>query len=1039
MTICQFSVVRPVATIVFMLLLVVFGVIGLNRMAVREYPDIDVPTISIDTTYDGASSSVVETKITQVVEDAVAGIEGLDTVSSISRDGRSRVTLEFKVERDIDAAANDVRDKVSRILKKLPDDADSPVVAKYDSSGSPVMILALTSSSMSRMELTDYADRYLVDRFSVIDGVASVSIFGAQEQSMRIWLNRQAMAARGVTVEDIINVLESENVENPGGRIESTEREFTVRLRRQYATEKDFRNMVLKRDKAGDYVRLSDIAEVKIDSRRPRQNFMTNKEPMVGLGIYKQSKSNALVISDGVKKLVAELNKNGLPEGMSLQVIRDEALFINASIREVRDSLIISAVLVLLIIFMFLGNVRASLIPAVTVPISLIASFIVLYIFDYSVNLLTLLALVLAIGMVVDDAIVMLENIYRRISLGEKPLLAAVRGANQVIFAVIATTLVLAAVFLPISLWSGKTGKLFTEFAVAMTAAVCFSSFIALTLTPMLCAKMLKPQSESQRGWMIRCVDWCMAHTERIYDKSLRFVARFKIITAALFFGICILTIAGWLRLPAEYEPTEDRGVIMTRIVAPEGTNYYAINDYAGDVTNALYKPVENGYANSLMVVLPSFGESDGAANTGFCILELLPWGTRSLNSQQIMNSLRPELGKIPGIKAIPFLPSGLGGFGTPVQFVIGGPDYEELVKWRDIILEKCRSYPGFVDIDYDYKETTPQLHVSVDRKRAQELGISAISIGKTLETMLGSKQVTTYVDRGQEYDVMLQAGRESRATPQDLSNIYLRSKYSGELIPLDNLVKVEERGDSGRLGRYNRVRSITLQGNVAPGYALSDVLTFLENTVRETLPEYAQIGYKGQSKELKQTSGSMLFVFALALIISYLALSAQFESFVSPLIVMLTVPLGMIGAIAALNLMGFTMNIYTQIGIIMLIGLAAKNGILIVEFANQLRDDDVPFEEALFTASKLRIRPILMTGISTVAGAIPLLMATGAGAASRRCLGAVVFYGGLSACILTLFVVPVGYLILARWQGSPNAILKRLKKEDQENPVTIH
>ena len=434
-------------------------------------------------------------------------------------------------------------------------------------------------------------------------------------------------------------------------------------------------------------MRLRDVAEVKIDSRRPRQNFMTNKEPMVGLGIHKQSKSNALVISDGVRKLVAELNKSGLPEGMQIKVIRDEALFINASIHEVRDSLIISAVLVLLIIFLFLGSFRASLIPAVTVPISLVATFIVLYVFGYSVNLLTLLALVLAIGMVVDDAIVMLENIYRRISLGEKPLLAATRGANQVIFAVIATTLVLAAVFMPISLWSGKTGKLFTEFAVAMTAAVCFSSFIALTLTPMMCSKMLKPQSASEKGWMIRCVDACMAFLERIYDRSLRFVARFKIVTAAVFFAICILMIAGWMRLPSEYEPTEDRAVIMTRIIAPEGTNYYAINDYAGDVTNVLYKPVADGNANSLMVVLPSFGESDGAANTGFCILELQPWNMRTLNSQQIMNSLRPELAKIPGINAIPFLPSGLGGFGTPVQFVIGGPDYDELVKWRDVIL----------------------------------------------------------------------------------------------------------------------------------------------------------------------------------------------------------------------------------------------------------------------------------------------------------------------------------------------------------------
>ncbi len=1037
MTICRFSVIRPVATIVLMLLLVVFGIISITRMAVREYPDIDVPTISIDTTYDGASSNVVETKITQLVEDAVAGIEGLDTISSTSRDGRSRVTLEFKVERDIDAAANDVRDKISRIAKKLPDDADSPVVAKYDSSGAPVVMLALTSPNMTRMELTDYADRYLVDRFSVIDGVASVSILGAQEQSMRIWLDRKAMAARGVTVEDIQDALNNENLENPGGRIESEDREFTVRIKRQYYTEDDFRKLILKRDKAGDYVRLSDVATVKLDSRRPRQNFMTNKEPMVGLGIYKQSKANALVISSGVKKLVAELNLNGLPKGMTLAVIRDEALFINESIKEVKDSLIISAVLVLAIIFIFLGSVRASLIPAVTVPISLIASFIVLYLFGYSVNLLTLLALVLAIGMVVDDAIVMLENIHRRISEGEQPLLAAVRGADQVIFAVIATTLVLCAVFMPISLWEGKTGKLFTEFAVAMTAAVTFSSIIALTLTPMLCSKMLK--NDTQNSWLIRMVDRVMNITCKYYDRSLRMVARHKVLTVSLFFAICILMVAGWLRLPAEYEPQEDRGVIMTRLQAPEGTNYYAINDYAKEVTEVLYQPVKDGIAKSLMVVIPSFGDSDGAANTGFCILELTPWSERSITSREILNKLRPNLLKIAGLDPLPFLPSGLGGFGNPVQFVIGGPDYDELVKWRDIILAKCREYPGFVDINWDYKETTPQLHVNVNRERANELGISAKTIGVTLETMLGSKQVTTFVDRGQEYDVMLQAGRESRATPNDLANIYVRSKYSGELIPLDNLVTLEERGDSGRLGRYNRVRSITISGNPAPGYALSDVLTFLEKTVRETLPEYAQIGYKGQSKELKSTSGSMMFVFMLALVVSYLALSAQFESFISPLVVMLTVPLGMIGAIAALNLMGFTMNIYTQIGIIMLIGLAAKNGILIVEFANQLRDEGYPFEEALFEASKLRIRPILMTGISTVAGAVPLLLASGAGAVSRRCLGAVVVYGGLSSCLLTLFIVPVGYLILSRHEKSPKALQHRLEKEDAENPANIH
>ena len=1033
MTICSFSVVRPVATIVLMLILIVFGLIGLRNMPVREYPDIDVPTISISTEYDGASASVVETKITEIIEGTVAGIEGLDSIESTSQDGRSRVTLEFSVNRDIDAAANDVRDRVSRILSKLPDEADSPVVAKYDSSGSPVMIIALTSTGMTRMELTDYADRYLIDRFSVIEGVADAGILGGQEQSMRIWLNRTAMAARGITVADIEKTLLSENVENPGGRIESSEREFVVRLKRQYYTAEDFRNMVLKRNGDGDYIRLGDVASVAVDSRNQRQLFTANKQPMIGIGIYKQSTANTLTVSSGARSLIRELEKN-LPEGMAMRVLRDESRFINASIAEVEDSLIVSAILVLLIIFLFLGSLRASVIPALTVPISLIASFIVMNMLGYSVNLLTLLALVLAIGMVVDDTIVVLENIHRRIEDGEHPLLASVRGSDQVVFAVIATTLVLVAVFMPICLWTGKTGKLFTEFAVAMTASVCFSSVVALTLTPMLCSKLLK--SKNNESYLARAVDWCLGWSEWLYDRMLRFVAHFKFFTACIFLAICVLMAWGWQRLPAEYEPQEDRAAVNIRMQAPEGTNFYAMNDASVEVMNAVYPIVEAGEGTTMMVVVPTFGDSQGAVNRGFAMLELEEWSGRKRTSMEITAELRKKLAGISSLKVQPFLPSGIGSRGNPVQFVIGGPDYNELVKWRDILLEKAKNYPGLVDVDYDYKETTPQLHVEVDRDRANELGISASVIGTTLETMLGSKKVTTYLDRGQEYDVVLQADRFSRATPTDLSNIYVSSQNSDKLIPLDNLVTVREIGDAGRLSRYNRVRAITITGNVASGYALSDVLAYLEKTAREELPEYAQISYKGQSKDLKQASGSMVFIFALALLVSYLVLSAQFESFVSPFVVMLTVPLGMIGAVAALNMMGMTMNLYTQIGIIMLIGLAAKNGILIVEFANQLRDSGVEFEEAVFRAARLRLRPILMTGISTVAGAIPLLIATGAGAVSRRCLGAVVFYGGTSACFLTIFIVPIGYLLLARREKSPHALMKYMQQLDRENPA---
>lgn len=1033
MTISHFSIIRPVVTIVLMLLLTVFGGLAINHLAVREYPDIDTPTVSISTTYVGASANVVETKITQIIEDAVSGIEGLDTISSESRDGSSRITLEFITSRNIDIAANDVRDKVSRVLSRLPDNVDTPIVAKFDSGGMPVLIVSLTSSQRTSMDLCDYARRYLLDRYSVLAGVAEAQIFGAQEQAMRLWLDRKSMAAKNVTVGDIENVLRSENIETPGGRIESADREFIVRISRQYYTSDDFSKMLIKRDRAGDFVRLGDIATITMAPRRQRQSFKSNKEPMIGIGIYKQSTANTLSVADGAKILTDEIMRN-LPPDMHVKILRDESRFIKASINEVRDALIIAAILVLTIIFIFLGNVRALLIPAFTVPLSLVSAFIVLAILGYSINILTLLALVLAIGMVVDDTIVMLENIHRRIEDGENPLLASVRGAEQVFFAVIATTVVLIAVFMPICLWAGKTGKLFTEFAVAMTAAVCFSSLVALTLTPMLCSKLLKPRE--QDSLLSKIVDFVIGKIENAYSQSLHQVAKVKILSVLIFLAICVLMIWGWENTASEYEPQEDRAAIMLQLQAPEGTNFYAINDYANQLTKVLYPLVESGVARNLMMVIPTFGDSDGAVNRGFCTLELVDWHARQATAASLMPQIRQATNNVTGIVAQPYLPTGISGRGSPVQFVIGGPDYDELVKWRDIMMARCLEYPGLVDVQYDYKETTPQLHVNIDRERANELGVAADVIGSTLETMLGSRRVTTFVERGREYDVVLQADRLSRATPTNLSNIYVRSKYTGELLPLDNLIKITERGDAGRLSRYNRARAITISANLANGYALSDAIDFLTRTANADLPEYKQIFYKGQSKDMLESSSSMLWIFALALIISYLTLAAQFESFICPLIVLLTVPLGMIGAITALNAMGLTMNIYTQIGIIMLIGLAAKNGILIVEFANQLRDTGMEFSEAVFTASKLRMRPILMTGISTVAGAIPLLLASGAGAASRTCLGAVVVYGGLSACLLTLYIVPIAYLLLARWSKSPNALKRQVEKLIAENPV---
>ena len=1042
MNICRFSVVRPVATLVLMFLMIVFGLISIDRLTVREYPDIDTPTISIRTFYEGASASVIESKITQRIEDTVAGIDGLEMIESSSSDGESRITLEFSVKRDIDAAANDVRDRVSRVLSLLPDEADSPIVAKVDSSGMASVVVGITSTEMTRMQLTDYADRYFVDRFSVLEGVAQVSIFGEQQQSIRIWLKPEAMAARGITVEDVEGALLTENVEYPAGRIESVEREFTVRVARQYFTADDFRRLVVKRQSSGDLIRMEDIADVRLEPRLTRSQYafydhsgtIKDGEASIGLGIYRQSKGNSLVISKGATELVEEFSKR-LPEGMTMFIRRDEALFINESIKEVKSSLLVSAVLVILTIFLFLGDLRAALIPAMTVPISLISSYTVLYLCGFSINVLTLLALVLAIGMVVDDAIVVLENVHRRIKDGEPPRLATVRGATQVLMAVISTTAVLVAVFLPISLWTGKTGKMFTEFAVAMASAVCFSSLVALTLTPLMCSRILKADGEGGGSLVGRGVDWAMDWLARGYRVVLNGITRVKIFTTLFFVVVCLFVVWGWKIVPTEYEPFEDRGVFFVMIETPEGTGFYAMSDIMKEiapVTSSVFEPHE---FKSGMLILPSFIGANGAVNSSRLILDFTPWRERTRTSSQVVDLLRPMLAKIPGARVLPQLPPGIGTRGNAVQFVIGGPDYKDILEWRDTMLAKLKEYPGLLDVNYDYKETTPQFHVQIDTERAAELGVSAAAVGSAMEILLGSKQVTTFVDRGKEYDVMLQATLDQRASLTDLSNIYVRSKTTDQPVPIDNLVTIKEVGDAATLNRFNRVRSVTITGNVneGEGYSLGQVLAFLKETAQKELPIEHQIGYKGQSKDYMDASGSMLFVFGLALLISYLVLAAQFESFVSPFIVMLTVPLGMIGALAGLWFTGATMNIYSQIGIIMLIGLAAKNGILIVEFANQLRDAGYEFREALITASCLRLRPVLMTGVSTVFGAIPLLLAQGAGAASRRCLGAVVVYGGTSACFLTLIVVPTAYLLLAKWQKPPKANEHALQEEEKK------
>ncbi len=1025
MILSDLSVTRPVLASVLSLLLVAFGLVAFDRLPLREYPDIDPPVVSIETVYPGASANVVETRITQLIEDRVSGVEGIETIESVSEDGRSAITIEFNIDRDIDGAANDVRDRVSGILDQLPVEADPPDIQKVDSNEDVIMWLNLVSDRMTVPELTDYARRYLVDRFSVLDGVARIRVGGNQTFAMRIWIDRDALAARGLTVADVENALRAENIELPAGNVESRSRQFSVRVERAFSTPDQFARLVVARGEGGYLVRLGDVARVERGAEEDRTFFRGNGVPMVGLGIIKQSTANTIAVADAAKAEMALVN-HSLPDGMEIKQSYDTSVFVKGAIREVYKTLGIAVGLVILVIFLFLGSVRAMLVPAVTVPVSLIATSLVLWVLGFSINILTLLALVLAIGLVVDDAIVVLENVHRRMEqYGETRLVAAYRGTRQVGFAVVATTLVLVAVFVPIAFLRGDVGRLFSEFALTMAAAVSFSTFVALTLSPMLASKIL-PQDHG-RASLSKGVDWAFGKVRGGYGQALRFFLRFKLLVVLLFAATLVGAVWLFQHIPQEYAPKEDRGAFFVLVDGPEGASYAYMKEYMEEIERRLLPYAESGEAIRVLVRAPrSFGGAQ-IFNSGIVIMVLNDFALRR-SAWVIMDEIRGKLADLAGVKAFPVMRQGFGArIQKPVQFVVGGGTYEELAAWRDILLAKIEeSNPGLTGIDWDYKETKPQLRVDIDYERAADLGVTVGVIGRTLETMLGSRKVTTYIDAGEEYDVILEGEREAQRTPASLDNLYVRSARSAELIPLANLVEVSEVADSRSLNRYNRVRAITIEANLADGLALGEALDYLEGLVREHLPEQAQVDFKGQSQDFRASTAGILFVFVLGVAVVFLVLAAQFESWVHPFVIMFTVPLAMAGALLGLWLTGQTMNIYSEIGLIMLVGLAAKNGILIVEFANQLRDQGREFREALLEAADTRLRPIVMTGITTAAGSVPLLLSSGAGAETRVVIGTVILFGVLAATLFTLFVVPVAYDLLARRTGSPGEVRRR-------------
>ncbi|MFM1816986.1 MAG: hypothetical protein RLZ98_3681, partial [Pseudomonadota bacterium] len=904
---------------------------------------------------------------------------------------------------------------------------------KADSDNEPILWLNLASDSLSTPEMTDYANRYLIDRFSALDGVAQVRVGGARDYAMRIWIDRRELAARGLTSSDIERALRTENIEAPAGNLQSGDLFYSLRLNRAFRTAEDFAGLVIAQGD-GYLVRLGDVARVERGTVDDRTVFRGNGQPMVGLGIIKQSTANTVDVAKAAKALSVELNKT-LPDGMQIYLSFDSSVFIEASIHEVWMTLGIAVVLVTFIIFLFLGSFRATLIPAVTLPVSVIATFIILYALGLSLNLLTLLALVLAIGLIVDDAIVVLENIHRRMEeYGETPLVAAYNGTRQVGFAVVATTMVLMAVFVPITFMGGNTGRLFSEFAIAIAGSIAFSCFVALTLSPMLASKLLKPHSASGTGIfsaLPQFVDGVFEGLKGAYGKVYDLIARRAIVLAL---GLVAALGGIWFlmqNIGAEYAPREDRGSFFITVRGPEGASFEYMTKYLDEIERRILPYTESGEISRLLVRAPGFGGN--AYNQGNVVAVLNSWGERR-PADVVINEINEKLSDLPGIRAIALMRQGLagGGGGKPVQFVIGAPSYDQAVEWRDTFLEAVEANnPGITDIDWDYKETQPQYRIQIDYQRAADLGVTVSEIGSTLQTMLGSRRVTTYIDNGEEYDVILEGLRSEQTTPNDVQNIYVRSSRSGELIPLASVVTIEPFADSPTLNRYNRVRAITIDANLAPGATLGKALDGMEQIARNVLPAEATIDFKGQSLEFRSSGNSILFVFGIGLLIVFLVLAAQFESWIHPLVIILSVPATLAIGLMGLWLTGQTLNIYTQIGMMMLIGLAAKNGILVVEFANQLRDQGRSFDEALREATLARLRPILMTGLTTAAGAVPLILSQGAGSETRMAIAIVILFGALAAVLVSLLVVPAAYTLLARHTGSPGDVARRLEKEE--------
>ncbi|ULA62137.1 MAG: Multidrug transporter AcrB [Nitrospira sp.] len=1010
MRLSALSIERPVLATVATLLLMLFGILSYSRLPVREYPDITFPVVSVLTVYQSADAQLVETDITSVLEDALSGVEGLRTLRSTSREGLSTISLEFTLTRNLDAAANDVRDRVARVQSLLPQGIEAPLIMKEDSESDGIMWLALISDRHSELDMTDFAQRQLKDRLAPLPGVSNVVLDGERRYAMRIWLDPDRLASRLLTVQDVENALQTQNVSMPTGRIESTQREFSVRMGGGLEQPSQFNQLILAyRD--GYPVRLQDVGMAEIAPEDERKLVRVNGKPAIGLGIMKQSKANTLEAARAVKRTLPSL-QSLLPEGMKLVTAFDSSIYIERSLQEVYEAVGVSVLLVVLVVFLFLRSAKATLIPTVAIPGSILGTFALMQMTNSSINTITLLGFVLAIGLVVDDAIVVVENVYRRIEQGMTPTEAALTGSREIGFAVISTTLTLAAVFFPIIFLPGIVGRLFAELGIAVAGSVLLSGFIALTLTPAMCARLLGstvPAGSPAQGSALESAAWLQWLTRR-YRAALEVALhRPSLVMLAALGSLAVSGLLFWM-LPNELAPLEDTGWFAIHVNAPEGATLDYTDRYARDSErqaasipemDSYYTVVARGWRPTLV-------------NRAVTWVTLKDWSDRDRTQREVINKVEPALAAIPGATVFALNPPPFNqeDSKTPVQLIVRGPAYDVLDSLVAKVRHEAAGHPALVNVDSDLDLNKPELRVDINRDKAADLGVPVETIGRTLEVFLGGRKSSMFMREGKEYPVIVQTRPHHRGTKSDIDHLHVRGSQ-GDLIPLSNLVSLSETVAPKQLNHYEKLRAATISAGIGPGATLSQSVDALETIIRRHLPVSASISYEGETKEFKESSGNLHFIFVLALLVVYLILAAQFESFRHPITVLLSVPPAMAGALLALLLFRGTLNIYSEIGLMILIGLVTKNAILIVEFANQLRLDGRSLHQAILEASTLRLRPIIMTTMATILAALPLALATGAGSAGRWHIGLVVINGLVLSTLLTLFLVPVIYTML--------------------------